>query len=90
MSLAGPALDLMKRTGRAGKGLGITDEAVSRWEDDLERGYKIAREMKRRGYSAKEIAEWLAANSARALGRLQRRNDGLDDTLPQYPAPWQR
>jgi hypothetical protein len=64
-------------------------DAVARWEADLERGYKIARKMKKLGYTKQEIARWLEANSARALGRMQRMLDALDDTLPQFPAPWE-
>ena len=52
-------------------------------------GSKITTEMAKRGYTKKQIAEWLAANSAEHYGAVRRMNDGLSDTLPQYPAPWQ-
>jgi len=86
---AGKLLGKLGKGGNVSSALGAAGDSVARWEADLERGSKIAREMAKRGFTKGEIGRWLQANSARALGRMQRMNDGLPDNLPQYPAPWE-
>ena len=64
-------------------------DALEQWIYEVtQRGAQIANQMAEAGYSKQEIAQWLAANSARwRLGRMQCALDGLSDTLGTYPAP---
>ncbi len=65
-------------------------EAQARWEADIARADRVAGQMGRKGYSARDIAQWRAAASQRAQGRLYRALDGLSDTLDPFPAPWEQ
>jgi RHS repeat-associated protein len=62
-------------------------EAQAGWEADLARNACVAEEMRRRGFSVQEIANWRRIADERAEGRFRRALDGLPDTLGPFPAP---